>query len=232
MKPYYEDDSVTLYHGDCLELADLWTVADVLVTDPPYGIRWVSKKIGSNRAARAEASLFRASGGVTVSGDSSPELRDSVLSLWGNRPGLVFGSWRIPRPDGTQHRLIWHKAKTYAGVRTAPWFPADEEIYVIGKGFTGPPSQNVYTTQRMLAASHGLVAEIGHPTPKPVELMETLITKCPPGVIADPFAGSGSTLVAAKALGRKAIGIELEERYTEIAARRLSQGVLDFGESA
>ena len=227
---YYQDDYVTLYHGDCLEHPEWWVDADVLVTDPPYGVAWVSGKFGSSRVRRSEASAARAAGETSVIGDNSTEARDAALDMWGKRPALVFGSWRQPRPTETQHRLLWYKVKTYAGVRPAPWFPADEEIYVLGKGFVGPPEQNVYVTERMMAAKHGLVAEVGHPTPKPVGLMERLISKTPPGIIADPFAGSGSTLVAAKLLGRKAVGVELEEKYCEIAARRLSQGVLDFGE--
>ena len=108
----------------------------------------------------------------------------------------------------------------------------DEEIYVTGKGFlsTSPPKRSVFVTREQRATE---VMRIGHPTPKPLPLMEWLLEACPADwLIADPFAGSGSTLVAAKRLGRKAIGVELEEKYCEIAANRLSQGVLPLWEGA
>lgn len=227
-EPYYSDDSVTLYHGDCIELADLWACADVLVTDPPYGIMAESKQ-GSYRGAGSQ--LRRA---ADISGDHSPAIRDAALALWGVRPRVVFGSWRVPRPEPVDHRLIWHKRGSVFGIANAAFISQDEEIYVTGSGFrrSSPPMRSVIATDEPRQGANGAAAVIGHPTPKPLALMEKLIDRCPPGTIADPFAGSGSTLVAAKALGRKAIGVELEERYCEIAANRLSQDVLDLGEVA
>jgi DNA modification methylase len=220
-EPYYADESVTLYHGDCREVTK-WLTADVLVTDPPYGIAYVAGTMPGGRRSRTEQ--------VEVAADETTAVRDEILALWGNRPALLFGSWRAPRPRGTLNRLIWHKLKTEAGARKLPWFSADEGIYQIGTGFIGPPEQNILVTSEQRSGAHGLAAQFGHPTPKPVSLLERLITKCPPGVIADPFAGSGSTLIASKRLGRTAIGVELKECYCEVIAKRLSQGVMDFGE--
>ena len=221
--PYYSDDHVTLWHGDCIELADLWTCADVLVTDPPYGIDW-APAIGGYKGKGSQ------SPGPRVAGDATTAIRDTMLMAWGPRPRIVFGSWRAPRPEAVDHRLIWHKQGQAPGPANAAFMLQDEEIYVSGQGFrrSSPPLRSVITTREARSVE---VARIGHPTPKPVELMTLLLDRCPPGTIADPFAGSGSTLVAAKALGRKAIGVELEERYCEIAARRLSQDVLDFTEA-
>jgi len=76
----------------------------------------------------------------------------------------------------------------------------------------------------------GIVARSGgHPHAKPLDVMEQMLEMCPPGVVADPFAGSGSTLVAARNLGRRAVGVELEERYCEMAARRLAQDCFELG---
>jgi hypothetical protein len=216
--PYYADDRVTLWHGDCRDIS-AWLEADVLVTDPPYGVAWTSGQFSNARVALQE----------TVVGDHDTAVRDAALALWGNRPALVFWSWRAPRPDRVNNRLIWHKLGSLPGMRAQPWYAADEEIYQLGTGFVGKPEQNVLVTRERRDGAAGEVARLGHPTPNPVGLLERLIAKCPPGVIADPFAGSGSTLLAARAQGRRAIGVEQHEPYCELIARRLAQGDL-FGE--
>jgi len=216
VSPYYSDEWVTLCHGDCREVTE-WLSADVLVTDPPYGIGYQSGRPRDTLAA-------------SIAGDEDTAERDAALEAWGDRPALVFGTWRIPRPTGTRARLVWDtKGALGMGDLSIPWKPSDQEIYVLGSGFAGPRTSNVLCYAPVQSMSRN---GREHPHQKPVPLLLDLLVKCPPGTVADPFAGSGSTLVAAKRLGRKAIGIEREERYCEIAAKRLAQGVLDFGASA
>ena len=222
--PYYQDDYVTLYHGDCLTEHREWLDADVLVTDPPYGVAIAQNSMSVSNGVQSKK-LRKPN---AVAGDENTEARDAALAAWGSRPAIVFGTWRAPRPAKAKHRLIWHKANTHPGISGAPWFPADEEIYVLGRGFVGAAERNVYTTNELRSGKDGLAALTGHPTPKPIGLMEALIRKCPNGVIADPFAGSGSTLLAAKNLGRKVIGVELEEKYCEAIAKRCSQELLEL----
>ena len=205
--PYYQDEHVTLWHGDCLEI-DAWLTADVLVTDPPYGMAHVS-----GWQPRP------------IAGDATTGARDAALAQWGSRPALVFGRWTEPRPAAVRARLVWDKGEWPGmGDLRLPWGPSDEEVYVLGEGWTGKREGTVVRANRL-----GGNASADHPTPKPIALMERLIAMCPPGVVGDPFAGSGSTLVAARNLGRRAVGVELEERYCEVIAKRLAQDVLDFG---
>ena len=217
MSLYYQDEHVALYHGDCLTGHREWLDADVLVTDPPYGMSYESNRNRDKRNVKV---------GRAVEGDTTTQVRDRAITEWGSKPALVFGKWTVPRPSPTRARLIWDKRVQGTGDLSIPWGPADEEIYVLGRGFTGTRGTNIISVQMLMSGDR---SRPDHPTPKPIPLMEVLIEKCPPGVIADPFAGSGATLIAARNLGRKAVGVELEEKYCEIIARRLDQGVLDFG---
>jgi len=216
-EPYYQDEQVILYHGDCLEV-DAWLTADVLVTDPPYGISYESNMNRDRRNLKM---------GRPIQGDCNTDVREVALARW-NGPAVIFGRWDVPRPSGVHTRLIWDKGGGFMGDLSCPWGLSDEEIYVIGEGFTGRREGSVLRVHLNAKSK----ARPAHPTPKPVPLMERLISKCPPGVIADPFAGSGATLIAARNLGRCSVGVELEERYCELIAERLAQGALDFGEAS
>jgi site-specific DNA-methyltransferase (adenine-specific) len=206
-KPYYQDEFVTLYHGDCLEI-DAWQSADVLVTDPPYGM---------NRGFYRDY--------IKIANDSNTEIRDLALHQWGTQKNaIVFGHWRKPRPSNVTHMAIWDKGMKSMGDQTSPFATSHEEIYLLGleRNWLGSRDETVlrYKVQR-----GGDRPE--HPTPKPIGLMEFLVNKTQ-GVIADPFAGSGSTLIAARNLARFAIGVELDEKYCETIANRLSQDVFHF----
>jgi DNA modification methylase len=230
--PYYEDDQVTLYHGDNREVLD-WLAADVLVTDPPYGMGYETHA-PKNYARRARSGSLT----ITVVGDKTTELRDAMLAQWGEgRPALVFGTWRVHKPLMVQTTIVWDKGDSPGmGQLDLPWGSSHEEVYVLGPvGVDGGWQRTARGRMASVIRVNGLASQhpdrLGHPTPKPVGLLERLLQECPPGVIADPFAGSGSTLVAAKGLGRRAIGVELEERYCEVIAKRLAQDTL-FGGAA
>jgi site-specific DNA-methyltransferase (adenine-specific) len=209
MTPYYQEDGVTIYHGDCRDI-NAWDIAGgVMVTDPPYGIGFVSGWTGSQ-----------------IANDENTAARDTVLDIWAPRPALVFGAAGEALLPGASMSLIWHRPGSGMGDLTMPWKPDFELIHVIGKCF-----RSAHRGSAVMSVPWDVFrGDALHPHQKPISLLRRLIINCPPlADIVDPFMGSGTTLRAAKDLGRSAIGVEIEERYCEIAARRLAQGVLDFG---
>lgn len=211
MTPYYEHGGITIYHGDARDVLPS-VQADVLVTDPPYGITHSSNREGT--------AAWR--GARSIAGDDTTELRDWVLDFWRPRPALVFGTWKVPAPRDTKAVVVWDKCDAGSGDLSIPWKPSHEQVYVIGAGFSGHRGPGVLRHVMQTHVTQGRT----HPHEKPLPLMRDLIVKCPPGIVLDPFMGSGTTLRAAKDLGRRAIGIEIEERYVEIAIKRLQQEVL------
>ena len=219
-KPYYQADGITLYHGDALEVTE-WLAADVLVTDPPYGIEWTQ---GSNAARKSRPHLG-------ICHDNDTAVRDAVLHLWGSSPAIVFGSFRSAAPQGVRQTLVWKKPIDAGVIGSTLGYRTDVElIYLLGAHVRRPASRSSVLESRCGTRRYNPVANgQGHPHAKPTAILEQLI-EWTEGTVADPFAGSGSTLIAARNLGRKAIGVELEERYCELIATRLAQGCLDFGE--
>jgi len=215
VKPYYQHADITIYHGDCREVLPTLEPVDLVLTDPPYGIG-------------EEYLSFN---------DRRENLRELIADTM--RLLLTHNADLVKRPC-----LIT------CGVRNVHLYPEPTWIlcwFISGAGGSGP--WGFSTWQPILAygedpyLSNGLgrrpdafwmteTSEAnGHPCPKPIGPWKWLLTRGSPydsDVILDPFMGSGTTLRAAKDLGRKAIGIEIEEKYCEIAAKRLSQEVLEF----
>jgi site-specific DNA-methyltransferase (adenine-specific) len=227
MKPYYERDGIVIYHGDCREiLPKMW--ADAVITDPPYGIGLI-KKTSDYRDSQHfdEGESLKAS---VLYEDGPGHVRQLIadtmpLILESASRAMVFPGpamlWAYPEPRAIGCVF------TPNGAGRSAWgfqcmhpvlFYGSDPYLVDGKG--GRP--NSFRTEQPNTEN------IDHPCPKPLPWMRWAVTRASREgeTILDPFMGSGTTLRAAKDLGRKAIGIEIEERYCEIAAKRLSQEVL------
>lgn len=215
MSPYYQDDWVTLYHGDARDLAPHLT-AHVMVTDPPYGIAWTRSNNTSSQS-RPHAG---------IANDHDTTARDDLMETFADLPQIVFGSPSLTPPTTTQHIAVYEKPTDAGIVGSTIGLRRDVEmIYFCGPWPKATPHRgSVFRTT--IAGNRGIPHTGDHPHVKAPDVMRTLIELCPPGVIIDPFAGSGTTLRAAKDLGRHAIGIEIDETYCEVAARRLGQEVL------
>lgn len=220
MSPYYQDDAVTIYHGDCREILPQLSGVDFALTDPPYGVDWQS-----NRRAVKHSKIVNdadLSWLDQVFGKLHAAMADDSLcvSFYGWPDADLFvSSWKRVGFALKSH-ITWVKNNIGLG-----WFTRGqhEVAYLLTKGNPAKPVAAISDT----IFADGTGNEL-HPTQKPESLCGQLIRPfCPKGgTILDPFMGSGTTLRAAKDLGRKAIGIELEERYCEIAARRMCQEVL------
>ena len=222
IKPYYQDESCTIYHGDAREILPRLQKG-LIVTDPPYGI---DLALGMGGGKKGSGGMWK---GVKIKGDENISVRDEVLDMFS--AFAAFGSPRVSWPLNTKSVLVWDKGEhTGAGDLSFPWKPSFEFIFIAGSGWKSTKRTGGVIRVNAVA---GCVGNDNkgmryHPFEKPVAICGHLIARHESNLIIDPFMGSGTTLRAAKDLGRSAIGIELEEKYCEIAAKRLRQEVLEF----
>lgn len=231
MKPYYEEQGITIYHGDCREILPQLGSVDAIVTDPPYGVNLKAKRAKQR------------GGGVTVRmghysfGDDATYIAEVVLpviSLCRQNANCVVltpgarNLWLYPPADDVGCFF------SAAGTGMGKWgFTCSQPILYYGsdpylrEGYGSRPNSLGQTWPNDSNA-------IDHPCAKPIRMIAWLVRRVSleGESILDPFMGSGTTLVAAKNLNRHAIGIEIEERYCEIASKRLAQAVFDFTEPA
>lgn len=199
-KPYYQDDAVTIYHGDCREIVPALGRFDLLLTDPPYGLgdKWQGGTWGSN-PIYADARRW----------DVLPENEFISFLIANCMNSILWGGNYFTLPP-SRGFLLWVKVPSMDTM-------ADAEF--AWTSFDRPA--------KAFSSSRNPDGKREHPTQKPIELMSWCIQQTVDvQTILDPFAGSGTTGRAAKDLGRKATLIEREEKYCEIAARRMQQEVL------
>lgn len=213
-EPYYKDDSCTIYHGDCMDILPDIKCVDVVLTDPPYGLAESSSDKNKYGIFQDTASnVFRV---VTWLLAFYPDQR--IVMTPGQK--MMF-KYREPNAVGA---FYYPKATGSCSWGFVGWQP----IYFYGKD---PYLQRGMGRRINSFMSTEISPDNGHPCPKPIKQWSWLLQRCSMKgeTVIDPFMGSGTTLRAAKDLHRKAIGVELEEKYCEIAAKRLQQEVFDFG---
>jgi site-specific DNA-methyltransferase (adenine-specific) len=228
VKAYYEEDGIVIYHGDCRDVLPTLAPLDHVITDPPYNVR------AEDIALEGRSAMKRDFGAWDEDWQATPFLASvaplvrkggTLLSFTSDRLISQFreGCGWIPR--GT---VVW--VKTNPAPNPRPMYVSACE-YIVWLQREGAPAiwnGNGYTLNVLTYGACSGWERTAHPTQKPETLLCELVGRHTNEgeTILDPFMGSGTTLVAAKRLGRKAIGIELEEKYCEIAAKRLSQGAL------
>jgi len=219
VKPYYEHAGITIYHGDCREILPTLPKVDLVLTDPPYGVNLntdnsrFSGGTAGNMAKRGNG--VGPSKGERIINDGDEF--DPSFMVGVDAEKIIWGWHNFPDKLPRGACLVWIKRNDVAFGS----FLSDAETAWMSKGC------GVYCRRDL--SNNAIANERVHPTQKPVSLMKWCLDFFPKAqTILDPFMGSGTTLCAAKDLNRKAIGIEIEEKYCEIATKRLSQEVFDF----
>lgn len=220
IKPYYEEDGITIYNADCREVLPQLEPVDLVLTDPPYGVSLNTAYKSSQRGPLAGANDYPPVHGDDKPFDPSPFLiRYPNLIMWG-------ANYYADKLPASGQWLVWDKRDGIAYNDQADC----ELAWTRGTRGTVPRVFRHLWNGMLKDSEHN--QKRCHPTQKPLVLLQWCISFFPNAqTILDPFMGSGTTLRAAKDLGRRAIGIEIEEKYCEIAVNRLRQGVL-FGASS
>lgn len=210
MKPYYQDSAVTIYHGDCREIVPTLGSFDLLLTDPPYGIGADNRGRALSRSVLANAKDY----GVTDWDSQRPETWIIECAISKCENWIIWGGNYFDLPPCVGP-LVWDKENSGDF--------ADGEMAWNNLGSALRIKRHLWNGMIRKGREHR-----DHPTQKPLEIMTWCISLAGDSAqtILDPFAGSGTTGRAAKDLGRKAVLIEREEKYCEIAARRMAQEVL------
>ena len=217
MTPYYDHNGITIYQGDCLEVMPQLGKADHVITDPPYDAK-------THKGARYG---FRETSSEIHFDPIDPANIAPLLLSAAKRWVVAFCSVEMLGAYATASGESWIRTGFWRRTNGVPQFTGDRP---------GQPGEGIaimHNPGKKRWNGHGkhgfweypIVCGGPHPTTKPLALMKELINDFtdPDDLILDPFMGSGTTLVAAKETGRRAIGIEREEKYCEIAVKRLRQ---------